>query len=188
MVHGTLNPDEYGGYMVQDTAYLGHAVDALNLAAMIIANPLFANFYMEQAGKYDTYYEGMLKTWRLKDVGSVVMGPAAKTYMMYQSALSKDDPRYLSIAMLPCTMLWPQIARELNDSVEATSPYRDWFEENYRDPNYQGSLETFVDTHFQPDEAKKASGIFCKGMLYELNFFREACGEELFSLDEFCQM
>ena len=116
------------------------------------------------------------------------MGPASKTYMMYQSALSQDDPRYLSIATLPCTMLWPQMARELDKSVKETSPYRHWFEENIRPPTYQGALEKFVDTHFLPDEAKKASRIFCEGMLNELNFFREACGGELYSLDEVCQM
>ena len=96
----------------------------------------------------------MLKTWRLEDVGSVVMGPAAKTYMMFQSVLSQEDPRYLSIAMLPCTMLWRQMARELKGSVEETNPYRHWFEDNFRPLNYQGSMEKFVDAHFEflPDE------------------------------------
>lgn len=57
MALGTLNPKEYGGYMVQDTAYLGHAVKALQLAAkqMELQNPIFAHFYMLQVEKYNTY-------------------------------------------------------------------------------------------------------------------------------------
>lgn len=195
MVFGTLKPKEYGGYMVQDTAYLFHAVKALELAAkqMERQNPLFAHFYMLQAEKYNTYYKAILKTWRLEDVGNVALGPAAKTYVLYQSVLSQEDPRYLSIALLPCTMLWPEMARQLIKSVEKTSPYGDWFEENIRQPEYQGSLEKFVDkhfTHFNPIdlEGEKAGRIFCEGMLNELNFFREACGESLYSLDEVCQM
>lgn len=190
MVRGTLNPNEYGGYMVQDTAYLSHAVKALQLAAkqMELTNPIFAHFYMLQAEKYNTYYQAMLKTWRLDDVGNVALGPAAKTYVLYQSVLSQEDPRYLSIAMLPCTMLWPQMARELFGSLEKTSPYGVWFKENMRAPEYQGSLEKFVDKQFQQEEPQKASRIFCEGMLNELNFFREACGESLYSLDEVCQM
>ena len=56
MVDGTLKPEEYGGYMVQDTAYLGHAVKALQLAAkqMELDKPIFAHFYMLQAEKYNT--------------------------------------------------------------------------------------------------------------------------------------
>lgn len=190
MVRGTLSPKEYGGYMVQDTAYLFHAVEALQLAAkrMELENPIFAHFYMLQAEKYNTYYKAMLKTWRLEDVRSVALGPAAKTYVLYQSVLSQEDPRYLAIAMLPCTMLWPQMARELVGTLEKTSPYGEWFGENTRAPEYQSSLEKFVDAHFQPDEVKRASRIFCEGMLNELNFFREACGESLFFLDEVCQM
>ena len=190
MVLGTLNPKEYGAYMVQDTAYLFHAVKALQLAAekIELQNPIFAHFYMLQAEKYNQYYEAMLKTWRLQDIGNVALGPAAKTYILYQSVLSQKEPRYLPIAMLPCTMLWPQMARELGGSLAKTSPYGDWFKENMRAPEYRSSLEKFVDTHFQPIEEKKASRIFCEGMLNELNFFREACGEDLYSLDEVCQM
>ena len=191
MARGTLNPKEYGGYMVQDTAYLGHVVKALQLAAKQIElkNPIFAHFYMHQAEKYNTYYMAMLKTWRLDDVTNVALGPAAKTYLMYQSVLSQEDPRYLSIAMLPCAMLWPEMARQLIGSLEKTSLYGDWFKENMRPPEYEGSLEKFVDKNFKPiEEGKKASLIFCEGMLNELNFFKEACGEVLLSLDEVCRL
>lgn len=189
MVRGTLHPKEYGGYMVQDIAYLFHAVKALQLAAKQIErqNPIFGHFYMTQAEKYNKYYQVLLKTWRLDDAESVALGTAAKTYVLYQSVLSQEDPRYLSIAMLPCTMLWRHMARELIGKVEKTSLYIDWFNENFNeDPDYQGSLERFVDKHFTPHELKKANSIFCEGMLNELNFFREACGEDLLTLDAVC--
>ena len=33
------------------------------------------------------------------------MGPAAASYVGYERALRQNDPKYLWIAMLPCTML-----------------------------------------------------------------------------------
>lgn len=190
MAKGTLPAQQYGGYMVQDTAYLFNAVGAWNTAAkqMEEEDPQFAQFFMLQAEKYSKYYEKLLKEWRLENAESVVMGPAGKMYMGYQTAVSEKEPKYLPIAMLPCTMLWPWMAGGLIDSVDAANPYYRWFLENKRNPGHQSSLEKFVDEKFGPEDEKKAVGIFCEGMANELNFFREACGEVPFTLPEICQL
>ena len=116
------------------------------------------------------------------------MGPAAKTYVEYEGRVSRDYPKFLAIAMLPCHMLWPWIANQLIDFVAKSNPYyKGWFKENETAPNHKGHLEKFVDSHFGPKEKKKALTIFRDGMINELNFFQDACLEKLIWLPRrFC--
>lgn len=121
-----------------------------------------------------------MKTWRLKNTDSVVMGPAADMYVGYEAALSRQRPKFLAIAMLPCTMLWPWIASEIICSVSNTNPYYGWFEDNKPDPDHKSRLEKFVDFFFSAEEREEALVVFHEGMINELNFFRDACDETLY--------
>lgn len=193
MAKGTLDPDDYGGYMVQDAAYCFSAVTAYDRAAQQMQekrNPQFSLLYRVKSESFKDYNQEFVKTWRLKNTESVVMGPAAAMYVGYESALSGEDAKLLCIAMLPCSMLWPWIARELIGSVEKTNPYYVWFEDNYSEAGHQGSLEKFVD-HFFAEEAKNPEQneqclrIFHEGLVNELNFFRDACDETLYYYSDF---
>lgn len=144
-------------------------------------NPNFRFFTaLVQSESYKQYNQEFVKTWRLKNTDSVVMGPAADMYVGYESTLSRQHPKFLSIAMLPCTMLWPWIAGELIDSVDKKNPYYGWFEDNKPDPSHKSHLEKFVDHFFSPEEKEKSLLVFHEGMINELNFFRDACDETLF--------
>jgi len=183
MANGTLDPDDYGGYMVQDAAYCFNAVGAFDFAAqqMQLQGKLeFSLLYRVQSESYKSYNQEFVKTWRLKNTDSVVMGPAAEMYVGYESALSRQDAKFLSIAMLPCTMLWPWIAGELIDSVDKKNPYYGWFEDNKPDPNDKSRLEKFVDFFFTEEDKEKSLLIFHEGLVNELNFFRDACDETLY--------
>ena len=183
MAAGTLDPDDYGGYMVQDAAYCFNAVTAFDQAAQqmqLNGKPEFALLYRVQSESFKGYNQEFVKTWRLKSPDSVLMGPAAEMYVGYESSLSLQDPKYLCIAMLPCVMLWPWLAGELIDSVDKSNPYFGWFEDNKPDPNDRSRLEKFVDYFFEHDEKEKCQVIFHEGMVNELNFFRDACDETLY--------
>jgi len=183
MAAGTLDPDDYGGYMVQDAAYCFNAVEAFDYAAnqmQVQGKPEFSLLYRVQSESYKKYNQEFVKTWRLKNTESVVMGPAASMYVGYEAALSRQDAKYLAIAMLPCTMLWPWIAGQLIDSVDPKNPYYDWFNDNKPEPNHQSRLEKFVDYFFSLEEKEKSLVIFHEGMINELNFFRDACDETLY--------
>ena len=191
MKRGILSAEQHGRYMVQYTAYLFSAVATLESAAEqmeIKRNLEFAYFYMTQVEKYKQYYEVSLKTWGLENAEGVGMGPAAKMYVAYQSVLSKNHPRFLSLGMLPCTMLWRWIASSLFGSVEKHNPYYSWFDENKKPMEYQGSLEKFVEAHFKPEEMKETAFIFCEGMMGELNFSLETGGEPTISPAVFYSM
>lgn len=183
MATGTLDPDDYGGYMVQDAAYCFNAVEAFDHAAAQMqaqGKPEFSLLYRVQSESYKKYNQEFVKTWRLKNTDSVVMGPAAAMYVGYEETLSRQDPKYLAIAMLPCTMLWPWIAGELLGSVNATeNPYYDWFDDNKPD-GQKSRLVKFVDYFFTPEDKEKSLVIFHEGMINELNFFRDACDETLY--------
>ena len=183
MVKGTLDPAIYGGYMVQDAAYCFNAVEAFDYAAQQMQEeqePGFSLLYRVQSESFKGYNQDFLKHWRLKSSESVVMGPAAESYVGFESAISRKDARFLCIAMLPCTMLWPWIAGKLIHSVDEKNPYYCWFEANKPQPGHKSHLEKFVDSFFKPEEKEKSLRIFQQGLINEVNFFRDACGESLY--------
>lgn len=187
MASGTLHPDDYGNYMVQDAAYCFNVVEAFDVAANEIQSqgkPEFALMYRVQSDFYKKYNQEFVKVWQLKSTESIVMGPAAATYVDYESVLSRQDPRYLAIAMLSGTMLWPWIAGELIDSVDKNSLYYDWFDEN-KPHGPKRRLEQFVDYFFKPEDKNKSLVIFQEGLVNELNFFRDACGQSLYYYSSF---
>ena len=192
MVKGSLDPNVYGGYMVQDAAYCFNAVDSFERAAekmQEVGKPEFSLLYRTQSESFKRYnHSNFLEKWRLRNSDSVVMGPAVATYVGYERALSQNDPKYLCIAMLPCTMLWPWIADQLIASVEKNNPYYVWFDENKRGDQ---SLERFVDHFFvqvEPEEQQKCLSIFQEGLVNELNFFRSACDQTLFYGSSFLEL
>lgn len=184
MVDGTLDPAIYGGYMVQDAAYCFNAVEAFHYAAQQMQEQEelgFSLLYRVMSENFKGYNQEFLKHWKLKSSESVVMGPAAEIYVGFESAISRKDARFLCIAMLPCTMLWPLITRELIRYVnKGKNPYYCWFKENERQPGHKSHLEKFVDSFFKPEEKEKSLRIFQQGLINELNFFRDACGEPLY--------
>ena len=192
MKTGTLDPNDYGGYMVQDAAYCFSAVAAFNTAAQKMQgrNPEFSLLYRVQSESFRSYNQEFVNTWRLKSTDSILMGPAAAMYVGYESALSQQDAKNLCIGMLPCAMLWPWIARELIDEVAEDNPYYVWFQDNYSPPGDKSSLEKFVDNFFteeasNPEENEKLLNIFQEGLVNELNFFRDACDETLYYYSDF---
>ncbi len=125
--------------------------------------------------------------WRLENADRVITGPAFEMYMGYHRALVKNNPRFLVIGMLPCSMLYPWISREIIGKVQETNPYFDFVKMNYRDLDDLSSTEIFVDSKFTPEDKKLSADIFCEGMMNELNSFREAGGEKLLTFDEVCR-
>lgn len=190
MVKGTLRSSNYVDYMIQDIVYLANAARAYNDAAQKMqeqGNPDFVLFYRKQAQKYDVYYKEMLSNWRLENTDNVKTGTAIEMYMGYHKALVKTNPRFLPIAMLPCSMLYPWIIRQVIGTVDKQSPYyEDWFVKNSREEDNPSSTELFVDNKFTPEDEKLSVDIFCEGMMNELNYFREAGREKLLTFEEVC--
>ena len=184
MFKGTLNPAINDGYMVEDAAYCFNAVGALDYAAQQMqeqGETEFSLLYRVLSKEFKGYNQDFVQHWKLKSSESVVMGPAAEMYVGFESAVSRNDAKFLCIAMLPCTMLWPWIADEFIGKVNSEkNPYYCWFEDNKPDPDHKGHLEPFVDHFFKrPEDEEKSLDIFHQGLVNELNLFRDACGKPL---------
>ena len=179
IIKGTLSPDDYGGYMVQDAAYIFDAIEAFDHAAKSMVGehpPDFSLFYRGQSASYTQYSNEFVSKWKLKSAKSVVMGPAAATYVAYEMNLAQTNPKHLSIGNLPCDMLWPWVAEEIKDQVSKTNPYHVWVEANLSEDS--SSTQKFVNKFFNPEDKVACQAIFNEGIINELNFFRAACDEK----------
>jgi len=132
IVKATLNANHYGGYMVQDAAYCFDAVKVFEGAAKEMKEQRmieFSDLYQLQSTKYkEMCNKEFVTTWHLQNTESIVMGPAAETYLKFEGKVGRECPKFLAIAMLPCHMLWPWIANQLIDFVADLNPYyKGWF-------------------------------------------------------------
>lgn len=193
MVQGTLQSSYYLDYTIQDIVYLANSARAYNDAAQLMqeqGNNDFAFFYRKQAEKFDVLHKDELSKLRIKNINidNVKTGTAIEMYMGYHKALVKNNPRFLPIAMLPCSMLYPWVVRQFIGKMNKQSPYyEDWFVKNTREEDSPSSTEQFVDERFTPEDEKESVGIFCEGMMNELNYFRQAGGQKELSYDEVCR-
>ena len=76
MVKGTLDPNVFGGYTVQDAAYCFNAVDSYERAAekmQGVGKPDFSLLYRTQSESFKSYNQYFLQTWRLQNTDSVAI-------------------------------------------------------------------------------------------------------------------
>ncbi|KAL9989127.1 hypothetical protein ACROYT_G003640 [Oculina patagonica] len=188
MAEGLLLPSEFGGFMVQDIAYLAHVAKMYEEAAKKMEEQGkndFALFFLGRQQRYGDDLRQSLETWRLESDACVKKGLAVEMYMGYQRKVVKEYPKYLPIATLPCSMLWPWIAGNLIGKVDKQNPYyKEWFLMNLRQPGQIGKTEKFVDDNFNEEDEETALNLFCQGLMMEANFFREAGGEGLIMFDD----
>ena len=179
MINNTLSPEEYGGYMVQDAAYIYDAIKAFDIAAVNMQGkspPDFALFYRGRSASFTSYSSYFASKWKLQSTKSVIMGPAAATYVAYEMKLAETSSKFLAIGILPCDMLWPWVAAQINSQVSKTNVYRSWVDDNLGDGS--SSAQTFVNKFFSQQDRQASQAIFNEGIINELNFFRSACGEK----------
>ena len=105
------------------------------------------------------------------------MGPAVATYVAYEMKLAENDSKFLAVGILPCDMLWPWVANQINHLVPQTHVYRSWVDNNLGDGS--SSAQTFANNFFADEDLERARPIFNEGIINELNFFLSACDEEL---------
>ena len=67
MVKGSLDPNVYGGYMVQDAAYCFNAVDSFERAARSWQTWIYSLLYRSQSESFKRYNQDFLQTWRLRN-------------------------------------------------------------------------------------------------------------------------
>ena len=193
---GTLSPDQYGHYSIQDCAYCHHGQNDYKEAADRATTEGFdqlAAFCVARYDSYASYTKSLLKGWHLSNVEALTPGPAAQAYIDFESMVAKTlHPIYIIVAMLPCDQLWPwlgtTLAAEKKEQKIPPNCYDFWITEN--DGQWGGSyrLDNFLNAWFAayPDvyDEALATWVMQSCMTCEVNFFRGACGQKLLPMPE----
>lgn len=121
---GTLFPDYWGSYNVQDAAYLYKCVENFKLLraranreyhefkALSPQKQLahdIAVFSEDMITVFNSAYDYTAKQWQIKSPSAVSLGVAIENYSSFEELIfaSSDVPLiYAAIAMIPCERLW----------------------------------------------------------------------------------
>ena len=182
MARGNLPLDQYRDFLVQDAVYF-QSVAALyhnaEQAMLIQKNTEFAKFYSGQYTKFLKLHKDFVAEKKVKELQKNEVSEALREHMGF---LSQVDPNNLAIAMLPCSMLYPELAKTKVQNPMDNVYEKDWFQENRRFD--ESSTEKFVNANFEVGEEDRLTPVFLNAMLRELNFLREIGGEKPLSLQE----
>lgn len=183
---GTLDPNAYGQYTLQDAIYCHHAQDdyaTLERRATAAGDADLAAFAKARGDSYRSYNATTFESWHIQDPSAVALSDAAQTYVDFEHHLAVDEsPIYGVIGMVPCDQLWSWLATELAKVSTSPNLYDFWITDNndwggaYRLDNF---IDGWFDDHPSMADRDKALFVFRSCMTCELNFFRSACGEAL---------
>lgn len=199
---GTLFPDYYGRYTLDDAIYLYECANNLDFLAERAAsesNIVLKDFAINRATSYRSYYKSMAEAWHIAEPSGIKLSKAASDYISFQQAVFKSTlPLVFSLlVMIPCERLWPWLAKKMdtrqckllivNDPDDSkkkyncSNPFYFWIVNNYSN---SGKIEKYVNQYgefiLQDDSLKeKAFELYKIGMTCELNFFRSAYDQPL---------
>ena len=181
MAQGKLPLSNYRNFLEQDAAYFEHVADVYRLAAKkmeIQKKNDYAYFYWKQSAKFFDLHKQFIQKKDLSEKGQV--GTALKAYMDF---LSNVSPEHLALAMLSCSVLYPELARIKVQNPEGNVYEKDFFQENRRDD--ESSTEKFVNEIIIKDITEpRALPIVWRGLKHELNLLREVGGQPALSIQQ----
>ncbi|KAL3890952.1 hypothetical protein ACJMK2_003221 [Sinanodonta woodiana] len=173
--YGNLDPVDFGAYMVQDSVFCYYSKESIDVAYAKATDPNLKNFLEHKSESYKTYYEGLFKTWCIRDPNGIDLNKACADYAALENNVSKTMVSlYLVVALIPCLKLWPWLGQEIYKIPHHFGVYESWVQANL-DPTYDGykKLEQIIDDAFLVGEIDKEQALFVyQGcMSGEANFF-----------------
>ena len=183
---GTLSPDNYGQYTIQDCAYCVDAADDYKTMAdraNAASETKVAAFATARYTSFAKYNVAMLPAWHVGKADALALNKAAEQYIAHEHNVANTlEPIYGVITQIPCSQLWPWLCEQLKAGSPAHNVYGFWLTEN---DSMHGAhrLDNFVDTWFaaNPDKYDWDTALFAMqgSMTGEVNLFRSACGQSL---------
>lgn len=175
--NGTLKPNAYGQYSVQDVAYCHYGLDDWRTAAARATHPAFKAFAEARVKSWVKYTKETYTAWHIQDPSAVKLCAAAQDYADFESEVARNyDPIYAAVVMTPCDRLWSWLAQQLAPDSAPTNLYTFWIKENTDDSGAR-HLERIIDANADLLDESMALEVFRRAMLGEVNFFRSACGQ-----------
>lgn len=183
---GTLSPDNYGQYTIQDCAYCVDAADdyrSMETRANAAGETTLAAFAKARYTGFIKYNVDLLPAWHIGKTDALVLNKAAELYVAHEHTVASTlEPVYGLITQIPCSQLWPWLCEQLKAGSPAHNLYGFWLTEN-DEWHSAHRLDNFVNTWFaaNPDKYDWDTALFAMqgSMTGEANMFRSACGQSL---------
>ena len=184
---GTLDPNAYGRYTLQDCAYCAHALDDYTNLAIRALQAGFADlsaFALARAAGYRTYNRTQFSAWGIQPFG-VIASPATRTYLdLERLVCGRLHPIYGLAVMMPCDILWPWLATQLakRETHRVGNLYDFWITGNqdwhgaYRLDNF---FDAWLAAHPGIYDPQLGLLVFQSALTCEVNLFQSACGQPL---------
>ncbi|MEM7133760.1 MAG: TenA family transcriptional regulator [Chloroflexota bacterium] len=183
---GTLNPNYYGQYTVQDVVYCHHGVEDWQAVATRATHPDMKSFAEARVKSWVDYAQSLFDEWHIGDPSAITLSSAVRDYASFESDVARNfEPHYAVVVMLPCDRLWYWLATQIRPDAADPNSYAFWIKENGASDAGAKRLERFIDTHTDLIDESIALDIYCRAMLGEVNGFRSAGKQDLLDLSDF---
>ena len=184
--NGTLDPNRYGQYTVQDAVYCERAetdYQTVEQRAQAAGESDIASFAKARHESYASYNQSTFAAWHIADPSAMELSDAAQAYADFEHKTATEaEPIFGLIMMIPCNQLWAWLASELKNDAGPNNLYSFWITGN-NDWGGAYRLDNFIDAwhaaHPGQLDHRRALYTYRSAMTGELNFFRSACGQEL---------
>ncbi|MCO5604186.1 hypothetical protein L7F22_058347 [Adiantum nelumboides] len=176
---GTLDPQLFGKYTVQDAVYCGKIAHLwLNLSNNSNADEHLQDLAREMRGKYLKAAEGLFQWWQIEynvsnDEYGVWLGEHAKKYVEMVEESVKENPAYMLVANFPCIKLWHFLASTLEPKQPSNNIYAFWIEAYKREGSSVALLQDAIEKYAETLNYATALQLFHKGMQCEIDFFNK---------------
>lgn len=173
--NGTLDPTDFGGYMVQDSVYCYHSKESIDTSAKKAKDPVLKDFLEKRSESYKKYYEELFTTWHIRDPTGIDLSKACADYAALEKEVAETMiSLYLIVALIPCSKLWPWLGKKISNPPKKFGVYESWVNSNF-DPNYDGykKLDKIIDDAFLVGaiDKEQAVRVYSGCMTGEANFF-----------------
>ncbi|KAH7296138.1 hypothetical protein KP509_26G010900 [Ceratopteris richardii] len=184
VLHGNLNPNFYGDYVLQDAIYCRIVAQLwTELANNATVDKKVRRYANDSISGYEACSVQLFDRWSVKDDGGdnygVLLQNPVKEYTTYINETMIAHPPNALIATYACLKLWTNLTNELWDIVkdETSNPYRVWVNENRDDGSSareQAAQMDEWDRKYQWYDWSEALSLYRSAMLNEINFFNHA--------------
>lgn len=180
-----LDPSEFSGYLVDDTAYVNYGSKSLEIAANRSDDEALKDYMKTNAALWYEYWESMKNTVHVANIKGIAMGDAVTNYVNHIRYVAQDEslqPVYTLLALTPCARLWPWLGKQIGSGTKNFGVYTSWVEGNLdpHDTVYKEFEKRFNLAFSQGDiTINNALRIYSKSMKYEVEFFNSVIRCEL---------
>ncbi|KAH7296009.1 hypothetical protein KP509_26G003800 [Ceratopteris richardii] len=184
VLHGDLNPNFYGDYVLQDSIYCRIVAQLwTELANYEAADEEVRAYANDSISGFQDCSVQLFDRWSIKDDGEdsygVLVEDPVKEYTTYINETMIAYPPNALIATYACLKLWNNLTNELWEIVkdETSNPYRVWVNENRDDGSSARRQATQMDewdSKYQWYDWSEGLSLFRSAMMNEINFFNHA--------------